>query len=293
MRKWLRLQIWKEVKNMSGIDLKNGKSGFAPVIRLNSGYDLPTVGLGTYALHGSTCTNAVIAAIKSGYRLIDTASFYGNEREVGEGIRKSGVVREEIFVQTKLYPNQYRHAAKAIDEALKKLDIGYIDMMLLHHPPSNDVAAYKAIEKAIQDGKVRNAGISCYYIRETDSFLPKVSIKPALIQNEIHPYYQDSPVVEHIQNKGIVVQGWYPLGGRGYTESMLNNPLLREIAAIHRKSTAQVILRWNLQKGVCVIPGSSNPDHIRENLDLLGFELTDEEMAQIALLDRNEKHDWY
>ena len=132
-----------------------------------------------------------------------------------------------------------------------------------------------------------------YYIRETDSFLPKVSIKPALIQNEIHPYYQDSPVVEHIQNKGIVVQGWYPLGGRGYTESMLNNPLLREIAAIHRKSTAQVILRWNLQKGVCVIPGSSNPDHIRENLDLLGFELTDEEMAQIALLDRNEKHDWY
>lgn len=278
---------------MSGIDLKNGKSGFAPVIRLNSGYDLPTVGLGTYALHGSTCTNAVIAAIKSGYRLIDTASFYGNEREVGEGIRKSGVVREEIFVQTKLYPNQYRHAAKAIDEALKKLDIGYIDMMLLHHPASNDVAAYEAIEKAIQDGKVRNAGISCYYIRETDSFLPKVSIKPALIQNEIHPYYQDSPVVEHIQNKGIVVQGWYPLGGRGYTESMLNNPLLREIAAIHRKSTAQVILRWNLQKGVCVIPGSSNPDHIRENLDLLGFELTDEEMSQIALLDRNEKHDWY
>lgn len=235
----------------------------------------------------------MIAAIKSGYRLIDTASFYGNEREVGEGIRKSGVVREEIFVQTKLYPNQYRHAAKAIDEALKKLDIGYIDMMLLHHPASNDVAAYKAIEKAIQDGKVRNAGISCYYIRETDSFLPKVSIKPALIQNEIHPYYQDSPVVEHIQNKEIVVQGWYPLGGRGYTESMLNNPLLREIAAIHRKSTAQVILRWNLQKGVCVIPGSSNPDHIRENLDLLGFELTDEEMAQIALLDRNEKHDWY
>ena len=278
---------------MSGIDLKNGKNGSAPVIRLNSGYDLPAVGLGTYALHGNTCTNAVTSAIKSGYRQIDTASFYGNDREVGEGVRKSGVAREEIFVQTKLYPNQYSHAAKAIDDALKKLDIGYIDMMLLHHPASNDVEAYKAIEKAIQEGKVRTAGISCYYIRETDSFLPKVSIKPALIQNEIHPYYQDSLVVEHIQSKGIVVQGWYPLGGRGYTEPMLNNPVLRETAATHRKSVAQVILRWNLQKGVAVIPGSSNPDHIRENISIFDFELSKEEMEQIAALEKREKHDWY
>ena len=213
MRKWPGLQNWKEVKSMSGIDLKTGKNGFAPVIRLNSGYDLPVAGLGTYALHGNTCTNAVIAAIQNGYRLIDTASFYGNEREGGEGVRKSGVAREKIFVQTKLYPNQYSHATKAIDEALKKLDIGYIDMMLLHHPASNDVSAYKIIEKAIQNGKVRTAGISCYYIRETDSFLQKVSVKPALIQNEIHPYYQDSPVVKHIRNRGIVVQSWYPLGG--------------------------------------------------------------------------------
>ena len=278
---------------MSGIDLKTGKNGSVPVIRLKSGYDLPVVGLGTYALHGSTCTNAVIAAIQNGYRLIDTASFYGNEREVGEGVRQSGVAREEIFVQTKLYPNQYNHAAIAIDDALKKLDIGYIDMMLLHHPASNDVAAYKAIEKAIQDGKVRTAGISCYYIRETDSFLPKVSVKPDLIQNEIHPYYQDSPVVEHIQNKGIAVQGWYPLGGRGYTEPMLNNRVLQEIAENHGKSVAQVILRWNLQKGVCVIPGSSNPEHIRENISIFDFVLTEEEMESIATLNKTEKHDWY
>lgn len=278
---------------MTGIDLKSVRNGTAPVIHLNSGYDLPVVGLGTYALHGSTCTNAVISAIKSGYRLIDTASFYGNEREVGEGIRKSGMAREEIFVQTKLYPNQYNHAAKAIDEALKKLDIGYIDMMLLHHTASNDVAAYEAIEKAIQDGKVRIAGISCYYIRETDSFLPKVSIKPALIQNEIHPYYQDSPVVEHIQNKGIVTQCWYPLGGRGYTGAMLNNPVLRKIAATYGKSVAQVILRWDLQKGVCVIPGSGNPEHIRKNIALFDFELSAEEMKRIVALEKHEKHDWY
>ena len=232
-------------------------------------------------------------AIQSGYRLIDTASFYGNEREVGEGVRKSGVPREKIFVQTKLYPNQYSHAAKAIDEALKKLDIGYIDMMLLHHPAPDDVTAYAAIEKAIQDGKVRTAGISCYYIRETDCFLPEVSIKPALIQNEIHPYYQDSPVVEYIQNKGIAVQAWYPLGGRGYTGAMLDDPVLQEIAAAHRKSAAQVILRWDLQKGVAVIPGSGNPDHIRENISIFDFGLSEEEMKQIAALEKREKHDWY
>ena len=278
---------------MIGIDLKSGKNGAAPVIRLNSGYNLPVVGLGTYALHGSVCTNAVISALQSGYRLIDTASFYGNEREVGEGVRRSGVPREDIFVQTKLYPNQYSHAAKAIDEALKKLDIEYIDMMLLHHPASNDVTAYESIEKAIQDGKVRTAGISCYYIRETNRFLPQVSVKPDLIQNEIHPYYQDSTVVEHIQNKGVVVQGWYPLGGRGYIGAMLNNPVLREIAAMHGKSVAQVILRWNLQKDVAVIPGSGNPEHIRENIALFDFELSAEEMKRIAALDNREKHDWY
>ncbi len=278
---------------MTGIDLNSGKAGAAPVVRLNSGHDLPVIGLGTYALHGSACVNAVNAAIQSGYRLIDTASFYGNEREVGEGIRKSGVLRKEIFVQTKLYPSQYTHAAKAIDEALKKLDIGYIDMMLLHHPAPNDVTAYRAIEKAIQDGKVRTAGISCYYIQETDSFLPKVSVKPALIQNEIHPYYQDRPVVEHIQNMGIVAQSWYPLGGRGYTDAMLHNNVLCRIAKAHGKSTAQVILRWNLQRGVAVIPGSSRPEHIRDNIAIFDFELSAEEMEQIAALEKHEKHDWY
>lgn len=247
----------------------------------------------TYALHGSTCTDAVRTALQSGYRLIDTASFYGNEKEVGTGVRQSGVPREEVFVITKLYPNQYAHAANAIDEALEKLDIGYIDMMLLHHPASNDVTAYRAIEQAIRDGKVRSAGISCYYIRETDAFLPKVTVKPALIQNEIHPYYQDSAVVRHIQGLGIDVQAWYPLGGRGYTGALLGDPVIGRIAAAHGKSPAQVILRWNLQNGVIVIPGSSNPEHIRENISVFDFALSSAEMQEIARLNRNEKHDWY
>lgn len=273
--------------------LETGINGKAPVMRLGSGYDMPVVGLGTYSLRGSVCVRSVAAAVQNGYRLIDTASFYGNEQEVGEGIRKSGVARDEIFVTTKLYPNQYGYADRAIDEALGKLDIGYIDMMLLHHPASNDVAAYKAIEKAIQDGKVRSAGVSCYYIREINAFLPKVTIKPVLVQNEIHPYYQDDNVVKHLQSLGIAMQGWYPLGGRGYTERLLNHKTLCGIAAAYGKSSAQVILRWNLQKGVSVIPGSSNEKHIRENISIFDFQLSSEDMEKIAALNKDEKHDWY
>ena len=227
--------------------------------------------------------------------MIDTASFYGNEREVGEGVRASGVPRSDIFVTTKLYPNQYSHAGRAIDEALRKLDIGYIDLMLLHHPGANEVTAYREIEKAIEAGKVRSAGVSCYYIRETDAFLKKVITPPALIQNEIHPYYQDTEVVRHIQSipQKIAVQSWYPLGGRGYTGPMLSNKVIGEIAERHGKSPAQVILRWELQNGVVVIPGSSNAEHIRENISIFDFELTREEMEEIGKLNRHEKHDWY
>lgn len=173
---------------MIGIDLNSGVLNRAPVIFLPGGMKLPVVGLGTYSLHGNTCVNAVRTALDCGYRLIDTASMYGNEREVGEGVRASGVPRDEIVVQTKLYPNQYAQAARAIDECLSKLDLGYIDVLLLHHPASNDVSAYRDIEQAVQDGKVRSAGISCYYIRELDAFLPRVDLKPVLVQNEIHPY---------------------------------------------------------------------------------------------------------
>ena len=266
-------------------------------VLLNSGYTMPILGLGTYALDHDTCVNSVMTLIENGGRLIDTAYMYGNEEAVGEGVRRAmaeyGVSREEIFVITKIYPNQFSDPESAIDMALEKLDIDYIDMMLLHHPGSNDVNAYLAMEEYVEQGKIRSLGLSNWYIEELTDFLPQVNIMPALVQNEIHPYYQEREIVPFIQEKGIVVQCWYPLGGRGYTKELLTDETITAIAKAHGVSAVQVILRWDLQRGIVVIPGSSNPDHIRENLDLFGFELSPEEMAQIAALDRGEKHDWY
>ncbi|MBD5393231.1 MAG: aldo/keto reductase [Lachnospiraceae bacterium] len=262
-------------------------------VTLNSGYEMPIYGIGTYSLLDEECVNSVQAALENGVRLIDTAYMYHNEESVGEAVRNSGIPREEIFVITKLYPNQFANAEAAIDEALEKLDIEYIDLMLLHHPGNNDVDAYHAMEAAVSEGKIRSIGLSNWYVEELEEFLPQVTITPALVQNEIHPYYQENDVIPYIQSLGIVVQGWYPLGGRGHTAELLNNEVISEIASSHGKSSAQVILRWNLQKGVVVIPGSSNPEHIKENTELFDFELTDKEMDLIKSLDRNEKHDWY
>ena len=267
------------------------------IVLLNSGYEMPILGLGTYSLDHDTCVSSVMALLENGGRLIDTAYMYGNEEAVGEGVRKGmeeyGIPREEIYVITKIYPNQFDDPEAAIDMALEKLNIGYIDMMLLHHPGTNDVKAYQAMEKYVGEGKIHSLGLSNWYVEELTEFLPQVTIKPALVQNEIHPYYQEKEVVPFIQANGIVVQCWYPLGGRGYTADLLGNETIQMIASAHGVSAAQVILRWDLQRSIVVIPGSSNPDHIKENLDLFRFELTDEEMEQIGALDRDEKHDWY
>lgn len=262
-------------------------------VMLNSGYEMPIMGLGTYSLSDEECYNSVMALLESGGRLIDTAYMYHNEASVGRAVRESGIPREEIFVITKLYPSQFGNPEAAIEEAIEKMDIGYIDMMLLHHPGEGDVEAYLAMEKAVNEGKIHSIGLSNWYVEELEKFLPQVNITPALVQNEIHPYYQENDVIPYIQNLGIVVQGWYPFGGRGHTAELLDDEVISEIAKAHGVTSAQVILRWNLQKGVVVIPGSSNPEHIRENLDLFGFELTEDEMSRINALDRGEKHDWY
>ncbi len=285
-----------DIANVEDTQYSNSKDEFnfeTKTVKLNSGYDMPLNGIGTYSLTGDTCYNSIISALNSGVRLIDTAYMYNNEEEIGRAIKDSGVPREEIFITTKLYPSQYDDPESAIDDALERLDVDYIDLLLLHHPGNNDVKAYKVMEQAVRDGKVRSIGLSNWYIEELEEFLPQITIMPAVVQNEIHPYYQELDVVPYIQSKGIVVEGWYPFGGRGHTSELLNDETIVQIANNHNVTAAQVILRWNLQRGVVVIPGSSNPEHIKENTDIYNFELTDEEMQEIQNLNRDEKHDWY
>ena len=296
-----------QIKETSEMEITNGteiqgrektleKSIFnfeTKTVMLNSGYEMPLMGLGTYSLDYDTCVASVTALLNNGGRLIDTAYMYHNEDAVGSAVKASDVPREEIFVTTKLYPNQYGNAANAIDDALEEMGLEYIDLMLLHHPGAKDVEAYQAMEHAVEDGKIHSIGLSNWYIEELEAFLPQITIMPAVVQNEIHPYYQEIDVVPYIQEFGIVVEGWYPFGGRGYTKEILENETISAIATVHGVSSAQVILRWNLQRGVAVIPGSGNPKHITENLDIFGFELTEDEMEQIKSLNRDEKHDWY
>ncbi|KIR03631.1 Flavodoxin [Lachnospiraceae bacterium TWA4] len=290
VQKWIdRLGISFHVTEeaVGVFDMENKK------VKLNSGYDMPIVGLGTYALSDEECYNSVRALLENGGRLIDTAYMYHNEAAVGRAVRDSGVPREEIFVTTKIYPSQFGNPKAAIDLALETLDIEYIDLMLLHHPGKGDVDAYKTMEQYVADGKIKSIGLSNWYIKELENFLPQVSITPAVVQNEIHPYYQETDVIPYIQNLGIVVESWFPLGGRGYTKELLINETIMKIAENHNVSAAQVILRWDLQNGVIVMPGSSNPKHIKENLDVFDFELSEDEMNQIRGLNRDEKHDWY
>lgn len=262
-------------------------------VSLNNGMTMPSVGLGTYSLRGERCVETVSLALDLGYRLLDTASLYANEAEVAQGIRRSGVARDKIFLTTKLYPPQYAKAAAAIDAALKRMGVDYIDMLMLHHPAGNDVAAYQAIETAIAAGKVRCAGISCYYRSEYETFRFKIGIKPVVVQNEIHPYYQDTDNVRYLQAQGLIVQAWYPLGGRGYTGKLLSDATVVALADKHGVSCAQLILRWDLERGVCVIPGSSSREHLQQNLQIFAFSLDDEDMQALAALERREKHDWY
>lgn len=268
-------------------------------VTLNNGRTMPILGIGTYRLSQSEAENSVYWALSDGYRLIDTAHIYGNEEGVGRGIKRAiseGIVtRDEIFVTTKMWTSDYDDGESAIEESLRRLDLDYIDLMILHHSqPSNDVKAYQAMEKAVEEGKLRSIGLSNYYTAEDfDRLVNATTITPALLQNETHPYHQSKEMKAHIAQYGTVMESWYPLGGRGHTQELFDDPTIAGIAAAHSKSSAQIILRWHLQAGNIAIPGSSNKDHIKENFDIFDFELTDEEMAQITALDKNERNSDY
>ena len=273
----------------SGFDLERG------VVLLNNGIEMPILGIGTFRLSNDQAENSVYWALRDGYRLIDTARIYGNEQGVGRGIQRAideGLVtREEIFVTTKMWTDDYDNGADAIDRSLERLGLDYIDLMILHHSqPSNDVAAYQAMEQAVEDGKLRSIGLSNYYTPEDfDRLMNATSITPALMQNETHPYHQSTEMKEHLAQYGTVMESWFPLGGRGNTQTLFGDETISAIAAAHGKTSAQVILRWHLQAGNIAIPGSSNEDHIRENFEVFDFNLTDEEMEQMTALDKNER----
>jgi diketogulonate reductase-like aldo/keto reductase len=242
-------------------------------VTLNSGYTMPVLGLGTWTLSNEEAENSVYHALKSGMRLIDTARYYRCEKGVGNGIRKAVgegfVSREEIFVTSKIMPSDYDRAAQGIDDSLKDLGLDYVDLMLIHQPGSDDEAVYRAMEQAVRDGKVRSIGISNYYTKEqVDEVLSFAEIMPAVIQNENHLYYQNDELRDYVTQYGIVIESWYPFGGRGHTQDHFTNETIVRIAKAHDKTPAQVILRWQVQDGYITIPGSSNPDHIAENADI-------------------------
>ena len=270
-------------------DLENG------TVLLNNGRTMPILGIGTYRLSQSEAENSVYWALRDGYRLIDTAHIYGNEEGVGRGIKRAiseGLVtREEIFVTNKMWTADFDDGESAIEESLRRLDLDYIDLMILHHSqPSNDVTAYQAMEKAVEEGKLRSIGLSNYYTAEDfDRLVNATTITPALLQNETHPYYQSKEMKEHLKQYGTVLESWFPLGGRGNTQTLFNDLVIAAIAAAHEKTSAQVILRWHLQAGNIAIPGSSNEAHIQENYEIFDFSLSDEEMQELTALDKQER----
>ena len=256
------------------------------LITLNNGVTIPQVGLGTYLLEPDDAQSAVTYALDNGYTLIDTANVYVNERAVGRGMRASSKAREEIFLETKLWPSFFERAT-AVDETLERLGTDYIDLMILHQPAGDTVAGYRILEKAHKEGKIRAIGLSNFDVAQTQRILDECEVIPAINQVECHPYFPQAELKALLSEHNIALQAWYPLGGRG-NASIMSEPVIAEIAKTHGKSPAQVILRWHVQLGHSIVPGSKTPSHIAENLDLFDFELTNEEMAQINGLDKGE-----
>ena len=256
------------------------------LITLNNGVTIPQVGLGTYLLEPDDAQSAVTYALDNGYTLIDTANVYVNERAVGRGMRASSKAREEIFLETKLWPSFFERAT-AVDETLERLGTDYIDLMILHQPAGDTVAGYHILEKAHKEGKIRAIGLSNFDVAQTQRILYECEVVPTINQVECHPYFPQPELKALLGEHNIALQAWYPLGGRG-NDSIMTEPLIQDLAHKYGKSPAQVILRWHVQQGHIVIPGSKTPSHIAQNLDLFDFALSDQDMAQIATLDRGK-----
>lgn len=254
---------------------------------LNNGIKMPMAGIGTFLLTPDEAETSVLSALQCGYRLIDTANAYVNEKAVGRAMRKSGIPRDEIFLETKLWPSFYEQE-DAVEKTLQRLGTGYIDLLLIHQPAGNYIAGYRLMEKAYKEGKVRAIGLSNFTPEQVQEILDICEVKPAVLQTEVHPYSQEKELKAFLDKEGIVIQAWYPLGHGD--KALIQEPLFTEFGKKYGKSNAQIILRWHIQAGNIVIPGSKNPAHIKENFNLFDFALTDDEMGKITALDKQKRY---
>ena len=254
---------------------------------LNNGIKMPMAGIGTFLLSPDEAEASVLSALKCGYRLIDTANAYVNEKAVGRAMKKSGISRDEIFLETKLWPSFYEQD-DAVDKTLERLGTDYIDLLLIHQPAGNYVAGYRQMEKAYKEGKVKAIGLSNFDQEKIQEILNLCEVKPAVLQTEVHPYSQEKELKQFLDQEGMVIQAWYPLGHGD--AALLQEPLFTELGKKYGKSSAQIILRWHIQDGNIVIPGSKNAAHIKDNFDLFDFSLTDDEMAQIVAMDKQKRY---
>lgn len=256
-------------------------------LKLNNGVVMPTAGIGTFLLSPDEAEASCVSALANGYRLIDTANAYVNERAVGRAMEKSGLAREEIFLETKLWPSFYEQA-DAVDKTLARLNTGYIDLLLIHQPAGNYIAGYRLMEKAYKEGKVRAIGLSNFNVEQIKEILAICEVKPTILQTEVHPYSQEKDLRKYLTGQGMAVQAWYPLGHGD--KALIDEPVFSRLARKYGKSNAQIILRWHIQSGIVVIPGSKNPAHIKDNFAIFDFALTDEEMSEIAALDQGKRY---
>lgn len=256
-------------------------------ITLNNGLKMPMEGLGTFLMSPDEAEAAALSALRGGCRLIDTANAYVNEKAVGRAMKKSGVPREDIFLETKLWPSFYEQK-DAVYKTLARLDTDYIDLLLIHQPAGNYRAGYRLMEQAYKEGKVKAIGLSNFNVEQIQEILSICEIKPSILQTEVHPYSQEKELKAFLKKEGIAIQAWYPLGHGD--KALIEEPLFAELGKKYGKSSAQIILRWHIQEGTVVIPGSKNPEHIRDNFDLFDFSLTREEMEQIAAMDQQKRY---
>ena len=256
-------------------------------VMLSNGVKMPVLGYGVYQVAAEECERCVLDALKVGYRSLDTAQSYFNEAQVGSAMRKSGVPREEIFLETKLWPSFYEND-DAVDKTLERLGTDTIDLLLIHQPAGNYVAGYRQMEKAYKEGKVKAIGLSNFNQGQIEEILGLCQVKPAVLQTEVHPYFQEQELKKFLSKEGMVIQAWYPLGHGD--KALLEEPLFTQLGKKYGKTNAQIILRWHIQDGNIVIPGSKNPAHIKDNFDLFDFSLTEEEMEKIAALDKNTRY---